>query len=178
MQISQSLQDGIAHREIAERFHVSEDSVQRHRRHLDAALVNAKTDSFAEKWQQIYARADEIFASMNVQGDARAALQALQQQAGALEVSMRLHKEAEERESDKTKELPLEKQPLTIELLDAELRKTKAWYRSRGLIKKCSLCSRELNPIADTFDEHGNAVAPTQAELDVIQLPEEREKPN
>jgi len=96
MQIGQSLQDGLPHREIAERYRVSEDSVQRHRRHLDAAMVNAKTDSFAEKWHQIYARADEIFASMNVQGDARAALQALQQQANALETGMRLHKEAGE----------------------------------------------------------------------------------
>jgi len=168
MQIGQRLQNGDPHREIAESYGVSEDSVQRHKRHLGAALVNAENTTLAQQWNTIFSRADELFKSMSVQGDARACLMALDQQAKALEASARFAKEIREREA--AEELPPEKRPVTIESLDAILNESERWYEEHAHMKTCPTCHQRVSPINNTFDECGVAIVP--------QPPQERKKPN
>jgi len=119
LQIDQRLRDGESCSVIAEEFNVSEDSVQRHRtRHIRRDLDVKGTLNAADILHSIVSETGEIASNARTVGDMRAALQALAQQASAMESLLRLEETKAAEAAAKAEDAPA----LTIEQLDRHIR--------------------------------------------------------
>jgi hypothetical protein len=90
LSIDARLRAGESHAAIAQEFHLSVDSVDRHARNHTKPQDKAKAKSVTQRLERIIDRADELYETAIKAGDARGAIQALAKLSDAVQAVARL----------------------------------------------------------------------------------------